>query len=408
MDLMKYDVLKYKANYYILLLLAFVLPLERKLAPPLIVLFLITSLFYNRFTNIKNYKILLFAALFFIYLIGLSYSDFPEIGFKDIVEKLSLFIFPLTILISNINFKKKLKSILYSFILGCLFSALIGLINSFIGFYNTGDTSLFFYHKVSFFLHPSYYAMYICFSLLILYHIVFTNKLLSKKELLFSYSLILFFSILIILSASKTGLISLLLIHFTAIAIWVIKHKVYWKGLLVFLSLALITFLTYKSSTVLRNRVNEFIDVAKTGNTSKGSTTAARAIIWGLSIDLISEKPLLGYGTGTEKQVLIEKYIEQNHTEFASKKLNTHNQFLQTTIAVGIAGGLILLIILFYPLLISFKNEYYLYSFFLMLILLNLLTESMLERQAGVVFYSMFNALFFMSYFNNNKTMIKS
>jgi O-antigen ligase len=397
---MNYSTLKYKANYFALLLLVFVIPLERKFSPPIIVLFLLTCLINHRFEKLNFRKVLLFTGLFLLYLIGLLYSDFKDLGLKDLIGKLSLLIFPIAIFISNINFKDKLKTILYSFTLGCVFSGLIGLLNSIFGFYNTGDSSLFFYDKISFFLHPSYSAMYFCFSLLILYFQFFNNKIRTKKSLYFYYSLIFFFSVLIILSASKTGLISLFLIHFIAIIVWVSKSRTYWRGLGVFSLLVAITFLSYKSSTILQNRINEFIEVTKTGNTSKGSTTAARTIIWGLAIDLIAERPFFGYGTGAEKQVLIKKYNDENHIVFANKELNTHNQFLQTSIGIGLLGGVILLIMIFTPLFFSLRRNYYLYGFFLILIIVNLFTESMLERQAGVVFYALFNSLFFVSYFD--------
>ena len=59
---MNFEELKYKANYYVLVLLAFVIPLERKFAPPLIILFLITSIVNHRLKKLSGHKILLFTS----------------------------------------------------------------------------------------------------------------------------------------------------------------------------------------------------------------------------------------------------------------------------------------------------------------------------------------------------------
>lgn len=152
------------------------------------------------------------------------------------------------------------------------------------------------------------------------------------------------------------------------------------------------------------------VAVLRSGDTSKKSTTAARAEIWKVSLKLIAKKPVLGYGVGGEKNLLVNAYTELGLFYFAEQKLNAHNQFFQTGIAIGGLGLLVLILMLFIPLYFSLKNRYYLYGCFIVLIGFNFLTESMLERQAGVVFYALFNALFFIVYFdrNNQKSVVKT
>ena len=394
--------LKYKANYYVLLLLAFVIPLERKFAPPLIILLLLTSLINNRFKELKGRKVLLFAGLYLLYVVGVFYSLNKAVAYNNLVEKLSLIVFPLIMYIMNINLKEKLNNVLYSFIDGVVISAVISVIISVIKYYFLLDTSMFFYGNSSSFLHPSYYAMYACFALLISYVFIFNQA--RGKGLIKPMLLILFLSITILFSASKTGLIAMLIIHFSATVFWVVKSKKYIQGLIVVLFIFASLLMMYRSSSFLKYRVNELIKVTTSGNTSGGSTTAARIDIWKLSIDLVKEKPILGYGTGDVKDVLIKTYIEKGYDDFAKKKLNTHNQFLQTSIALGLVGGVYLLLMLIIPLFFSVQQKSYLYTFFILLIILNFLTESMLERQAGIVFYCFFNTLFFMVYLDNNNT----
>lgn len=408
---MNFQELKYKANYYVLILLAFVIPLERKFAPPIIALFLITSLVNGGFKRRLNYKVLLFSSIFLLYIIGLFYGENLGFGVKNLIEKLSLLVFPLAFYFSKINFKNQLSSILVAFVEGCFVSGIISVVVSFLGFYFALDTSLFFYANSSHFLHPSYFAMYANFAILIIYfNVIFRNPKASLKKVSLSFLLLLFFSILIILSASKTGVITLIITHFIALSFWMFIGKRYFKGLLVLTLISVIFTGVFSLSSTIQNRVNEMVLVVFSGDTSSGSTTAARSEIWKISTKLISEKPFLGYGIGNETSALVKLYNENGFVNFAEKQLNAHNQFLQTSIAIGIVGGLVLLLVLLFPLYFSIRKHHYLYAGFIGLVLFNFLTESMLERQAGVVFYSLFNALFFVVYFekDGNESLIKS
>ncbi|MEJ6737058.1 MAG: O-antigen ligase family protein [Flavobacteriales bacterium] len=400
---MNFEELKYKANYYVLVLLAFVIPLERKFAPPLIILFLITSIVNHRLKKLSGHKILLFTSLFVLYVFGVFYSEDKALGLNNLAGKFSLLIFPLAIYFSNINFKKQLKPILYSFVDGCFVSGVISLIMSTLTFNFTLDSSSFFYGNSSYFLHPSYLSMYLNFSLLILYFTanLFDNNGLEKRKV-WSFFLLLFFSIIILFSASKTGLILLLLIHFSAILYWIVTNKKYVVGGVAIISFIVLGLGVYQYSTTLQNRVNEMLAVVSSGDTSSGTTTAARVEIWNVSAHLIADKPIMGYGTSNEQKALLKVYEREGFSHFAEKKLNAHNQFLQTGIAIGSVGFLVLMLMLFVPLYFSLKKKHYLYGCFILLMVFNFLTEAILERQAGVVFYALFNALFFMSLFDNN------
>jgi O-antigen ligase len=103
---------------------------------------------------------------------------------------------------------------------------------------------------------------------------------------------------------------------------------------------------------------------------------------------------MLGYGTGDVNDVLQSMYKGEKESEIREKKLNAHNQFLQTTLAVGLVGFMFL--ILPYLLLIkeSLKKWDYIPLIFVFIILFNLLFESMYETQAGIVFIAFFLSLF--------------
>jgi O-antigen ligase len=76
-------------------------------------------------------------------------------------------------------------------------------------------------------------------------------------------------------------------------------------------------------------------------------------------------------------------------------RLNAHNQFLQTYIALGILGALLLIFMLVLPGWLAIRRIHFIYFSFLAVFTFNTLVESMLEVQAGVIYYAFFNALLF-------------
>jgi O-antigen ligase len=72
------------------------------------------------------------------------------------------------------------------------------------------------------------------------------------------------------------------------------------------------------------------------------------------------------------------------------KKLNAHNQFLQTFIGTGIIGFVLLLLITIGTLIYGFVKKNYILALFSTLIFFNFLVESMLQAQAGFIFFVFF------------------
>ena len=117
---------------------------------------------------------------------------------------------------------------------------------------------------------------------------------------------------------------------------------------------------------------------------------------WEATIDEIKKHPL-GVGTGDINIVLEDHFRESGLKELAEKELNPHNQYLQSAMAIGIPAMLWLVFSLVYPFGKIVKTRDWLYAFFLISIALNLMVESVLEKQTGIIFYAFFNCLFFFS-----------
>ena len=211
--------------------------------------------------------------------------------------------------------------------------------------------------------------------------------------------MILLFSLSIILANSKAVILTLFLTLFLAGLYYGYKRGFLKTSLLITSAfLILVSFLIYKtpqlylriadSKRIIKNYINN-------ENLKDYEGTSQRILIWQSSITIIKKHFLIGVGAGDVKDSLMEEYSKKGYKDIIAKNLNAHNQFLQTFIATGVVGFIILFSLFIFPLINSFKRKNFMFFSFLIIVMLNLLTESMLETQAGVIFFAFFNTYLF-------------
>jgi O-antigen ligase len=203
------------------------------------------------------------------------------------------------------------------------------------------------------------------------------------------------FALVIVLLSSKLGLISLVLVLVTALCGLVIRYKRYLLGFLSLAALAASVFAVIRFSPEVRGRVYNALHALseKKEDKTNAESTAVRILIWGVAREAIAEHPLLGAGTGDAKDVLMEKYRSEGISGAYAHQLNAHNEYLQVLVALGLAGFVLLLCMLLLPAWIGFREHKAILPAFVALLALNFFPESMLETQAGVMFYGFFNSL---------------
>ncbi|HEY0030062.1 MAG TPA: O-antigen ligase family protein [Bacteroidia bacterium] len=386
------------AHFYLALLIAFCLPLAR-LTPIFIVLMLLNwsaegDLKAKMRAVLKNKLAIIFVLFFLMHLVGLIYTSNMDAGLFDVQVKLSLLIFPIILASRPFN-SEKVNSIMVAFISGGVVSALIMLSRAIYTYYAFGENN-FFYQAFSFLIHPSYLSMY--YNLCIAWILVNLLKRENRFEIstFFSIAIIVFFSVINVLLSSKMGLLSMLLIYFGAIIWFIVSRKRYVIGISGLLLMLLISFVTIRYVPAIRDRVNAAVTAlsASGDNQAEGESTAVRMLIWKAANQVISENLLLGAGTGDARDALVKEYEKRGMTGALEHKLNAHNEFYQVFVSLGIIGFLIFFLCLLFPLGNALKSGDAINILFLLIIILNFLPESMLETQAGVMFYAFFNALF--------------
>ncbi len=401
--------------YYLFLLLIFFIPINNHIVSyiigAIVIIWLIEGNFNNKFKNIlKNPYTFLFSGYFILYFIGLFYSKNISFGLFDLQIKLSLFIFPVIFSSFDKEFRSSLTSnvshLFKAYILGCLLACLICLINATYQYIkDEGYIINFYYTDFSILFHPSYFSMYINFAFAIIVYYLIEKQIKPNISFLISHIpyliLLLFFSVIIILLSSKAGILTLVLIYVLSIIYLFVYKKKYLVSLVILLIIIPLFYSLFFIFTYSLKRAESFQKALASKSYTNNKTqdgTSSRILVWNTSINLIKQHPLFGVGTGDIKDVLMAKYKETHITWAYENKLNAHNQYLQTFIAIGILGFIFLLLSLLIPFIISIRKNCFLYFIFLCLIIVNLSVESMFERQAGVVFYAFFNSLLFFSY----------
>ncbi|HET6244972.1 MAG: O-antigen ligase family protein [Bacteroidetes bacterium] len=418
-----------KTHLFLTGLLAFLIPANPYIVVPVVILLAINWLSNPKLIiqgfkhNIQNIPLLMMVLFFVLYLIGMLYSDNLQFGFETIETKLSFLAFPLIFSPYSNTFKNNMNRYLKFFIYGCAVNAFACFAWAAYRFlkpvyvdlygvpYDLG-ASYFYYEQLSVFFHPSYIAMYSVFALAALFHLVNTNALKLNWNW---YALIVLLIVFILLLSSKAGWIGLLLflVYFSRNLLKKkgIKHVVLMFGFLIGLFFTLNIYFT-PLFTVRIPQLSVITDALKGRNSEneivKTSTdgTGSRILVWKAAIEIIKNNFWIGVGTGDAKDKMLEKYKEMEMTTEYEHKLNSHNQYLNTFIALGIFGFSVLILCFIFPFYFSYKNQFILYGAFIIFVAVNFLFESMLERQAGVIFFTFFNSIFIFSLNQSNNDPI--
>ncbi len=188
------------------------------------------------------------------------------------------------------------------------------------------------------FAHPNLLAYYLIIPLALL---IFTfSKNIQKKNPNIFYPLaFLYFITLLILTYTRGAWLAFLLVIFI---IGVVKYR---RFLVVS---AIVVFLIYAAVEPIRIRVDNLI------TSDPGSSVQWRLGLWKDSITYISEAPILGHGTGTANEFILEK----RGVKFGSS--DPHNDYLKILLEnglLGLAAYLVIITSLIATLFIEYTKE---------------------------------------------------
>lgn len=338
--------------------------------------------------------ILAFGLFYFMFFLGSFYSDNLSVAAANLERKFSLFLLPLVLGTSTYLREIKRATIFYVFITSCTIATVICLINALCLYVKFDDSNVFFHEQLSSIIdfHPPYFGLYLCLGILMLLIEIFSGNQKFSSFLLIKIFLAAFFFIMLILLSARTVtafLIIVLVLLF--IRYFYVRRKLI-LGLVLCVMVLLVTTGLIFSSSYLRDRIirplTSDINVIDGG----GETgLSIRLVKWKCSLQGILAHPILGVGTGDSIDYLVACYErEEFWGMYPQYRFNSHNQYLETGLMLGMPGIIIFLVCMLIPLHQAIKQKDHLLIGFVALYAFASMTESLLERQWGIALFAYF------------------
>ncbi|MFC1730879.1 O-antigen ligase family protein [candidate division KSB1 bacterium] len=384
------------------MLLAFSMPINRLFSSIVIILMIIHWLFSvnfrSRFRNFLSIPLSwAFPVLFAWYALGIFYSKDTDASLFDIQVKLPLLILPVILLShgKKIDTKKVILSLIAGLLTAFTIFIIIGCIRNYQMHHTFSYLNPWFFTYILFAnplsMQPNYIAMYICLGLAFCIKEFFFHKKI-KRRLVYSLISLLLLFFLILLSSRSQWICSLLIILSAFFMVEMKKKERIFALVFFVLGLVISVFIVMNNSVSRQHFRETFIQNKHPNPAFSGREN--RMVIWTSAIKLISENPFIGTGNGDVKDELIRIYHEKGFNDGITYQLNAHNEFLQTAISSGIPAMLFLLFILGYMTYIAIRDKNIIIFSFCITVIISMMTESLLNRQNGVVFIGMFMSLF--------------
>ncbi len=346
---------------------------------------------------------------FLIAALGMANTQNIDSGSTKLVLKSVFVAMPVIIVIAKWDWERVLPVALKYFLIGCLISCIVNIGLSTANFIKSHDPNEFFYVRLAHTMHPSYLSMYLGFSIMFLYYFLFNPRKSYYVRPKIAMIGVVFITLMIMLLSSKMGLVAMLVVHIGALVYYVVNCKKYTQTAVVGMLGILTSIAAYLFVPSINSRINEMADVFSDDKGQIGnSTTAVRIHASRVALELIENNAVFGVGTGDGEVETIKAYERNNLVNLAERRLNLHNQFLETFVANGVVGFLVLLGLLVLPFAMALPPHLKLFRWFAIVLALNLLSESMLERQAGVTFFAIFTTLFLATYSDYRKRVVGS
>lgn len=385
-----------KPSVLLTLLLAACLPLFQTAVPIIIGLLLIFSVgkrdWKSRFDYVKKSPAIIALLGFYINnVLGLIGTENIDKGLDHLEIKLSFLLLP-WLIFANTDLTSKWRSLLKQiFVVSCFAFCMYLISRASFVLINTSQNE-FTYELFSHGFHPSYLALYLLLASRMCYDEIQNFPSNNVFKNLFFISL---FVCCVVLLSSKINLLILgfSLLYFIISGIIQAKRKT--NLILIasaFLGIIVLTLLYNPSIKERAERSIEVISHAQIIEKSDIESNAARILIWQSAWTLLKENPM-GLGVGDVNIELERQYKKDGFTGIESKKLNAHNQFLQTGVALGFPGLIILLLVFILPFISLKKQQNGILFFFLIVCFANAMVEGILETQKGVVFFGLFYCL---------------
>ena len=333
-----------------------------------------------------RWGLLLIAVYWLLLLVSMTYTTDAATGWEILTLKAVMLIYALSFLLADTSWltSRLMRYVGYAFVASItgVFLYLAGVaVGKMIGGSTLGAvTGTTFDPR-----HHAYTAIYLAAALVFIYHELYNHwdelKPVLRRCLLGVIPVLILY---IIMVNSRAGMLTLYLVEAACTVHFALTRRRWLWAAVMALLLAGYTFGMEKALPSHESRVAETVE-----NLSSDEPSDARIEINGGSLDAAMKQPLFGYGVGDYRHCLVEQYDENGWDYGVGAEFNAHNQYMETVLSIGVFGLLFFLAMLAWPVWQAWKRRsgaLFLVLLVVSIIAFNLLFESMLERQMGLLF----------------------
>jgi O-antigen ligase len=347
---------------------------------------------------------------YLLYILSLFYTSNQHETFRQLQLKSSLVFVPLFLVLHRPSRRQlALYNTIYLFsllaaIVFCLLYAV------YITIFRAAGSSVWFYHT----LVGPFKQHAVLFSMLIFFALTNAVDRFARKEYLYSFSfhsvvLVLLIGFLFLLSSKL--IITGFIVYILAFMISVIRNRAIIIASISILAIAIVGI--FATGNPISNRFREIaegdmslISQPRFNQGTYFNGLQFRLLQWKNVSELLTENDawVLGLSPGNAQEKLDSKYLSKDmysgtveRQERGFLGYNTHNQFLESTLHLGILGLVVFLAMIAGLIQMCIKGRSIQLSFSVMMLIAFCFTESVLETQYGLVIFTFFPIFYYYS-----------
>lgn len=399
------DSLSNRISYYHLLLLMIFLPFDQFFTHLVFIAFALHTLLHVKKADFKRLFTLgnlLLQGVFFSVLLSISYSAYPATALADVTRLLLILLFPVFFSLNSLNIRRYLERLLFVFTVTCmatiayLYLHAVIIIRHFGLPLNTITSSYFLNQNFSnpINMHATFFSLQVALAFFYLFSQLFKPLNLNYRLFYIAGGLLLFAGLVQL--GSKAVLITTVLAVVLAVPFFLLSGFRRFKYFMVSGALSILFIAGLFTVGSLKDR---YVTGLKTDLSDPVTyeSVEPRITRWNAVLELVAKKPVIGYGAGSELSILGNQFFNKKLYIAYLNRFNAHNQYLSFLLITGAIGLLVYLFTLAAGYKIAICQKNLLFFIFLLLITLVSLSESLLNAEKGVFFYSLFFSLFVFS-----------
>lgn len=400
---------KMKCIFHVSLLALFITPvLPQPLKIAVISVFVIVCLFaFLKFKPAFKWQFfVLNASLYIVYLISLSYSSNLNYALSKLEVSASLIVFPFAfalIPVDILNYSLERVRHLFAAYIVSILVLNISLIVYYLFHFDGSVLSVEFSNYLNNFnsnyiVHPLYLSMHNAVALLLVIYLLRTERFMKSGIALFLVGCCLAVGLIVLM---KKGPVFAFFIVATFLCL---KYNL--KRIWAFYFVLVASFgLSFAIMPQTLESFNELLKVEKV-ETDKNSSQIQVSVLQCVR-ENVDKTGFWGFGIGDAHDAQIACYRVMG-SDLAKGSYNTHNQYLSMLLMTGFFGLFVFILFLAHNINNTIKSGVFITIAIILFYALVMFSENILERQEGVLYFSiLLNLLFFLDKSNQQKVKVK-